>query len=101
MPSVFETKILSAFEQAEAEEDVDLTRFVDPSFWLARTNRRRDGGGGSLFFVRTSFVEFRGIDPIFSTNCFDRCRSKRSCTFAPSLSEAAEEHLQKLGVEFT
>jgi hypothetical protein len=65
-------KILSAFEQAEAEGRCRSSpRFVDVRFGWRRTNRRRDGGGARYF--RSDVITFR-IPPArsnFSTNCFD------------------------------
>src|SRR6266446_6812508 len=56
-------------------------RFIDVRFGRGRTNRRRDGGGARYF--HSNVITFR-IPPDrsdFSTNCFDRCRPKRSWDF--------------------
>src|SRR2546429_5997003 len=51
-------------------------------------------------FVRTSLrSEFRRIDPTSARIVLIDASRKVLGTFAPSLSDAAEEHLQKLGVE--
>jgi len=75
MPSVFETKILSAFETGRAEENVrsspDLLTFV----WLAPTHRRRDGGGARYFRSDVITFEFRGSIQL-QRDCFDRCGLK-------------------------
>src|SRR5207245_10982204 len=59
------------------------SRFVDVRFGRRRTNRRRDGGGARYF--RSDVITFRiSTDRSdFSTNCFDRCGSKRSWHFCP------------------
>lgn len=93
-------KILGAFEQAEAEEDVathpELLTFV------------LVGGGPTgvelaaalAIFVRTSLrSEFRRIDPTSARIVLIDAGRNVLKTFASSLSEAAEFHLQKLGVE--
>ena len=93
-------KILSAFEQAEAEEDVsrhhDLLTFV------------LVGGGPTgvelaaalAIFIRDSLrSEFRRIDPTSARIVLIDAGRRVLGTFAPGLSEAAERHLQKLGVE--
>jgi len=93
-------KVLSAFEQAEAEEDIgahpELLTFV------------LVGGGPTgvelaaalAVFVQSSLrSEFRRIDPTSARIVLIDAGRNVLHTFAPSLSEAAEFHLQKLGVE--
>ena len=93
-------KILSAFEQAEAEEDI-ATHPELLTFILV-------GGGPTgvelaaalAIFVRTSLrSDFRRIDPTSARIVLIDGGRNVLRTYAPSLSEAAEFHLQKLGVE--
>jgi NADH:ubiquinone reductase (H+-translocating) len=93
-------KILSAFEQAEAEEDVDLHRDLLTFVLVGAGPTGVEMAAALAIFVRTSLPsEFRRIDPTSARIVLiDAARSVLG-TFAPSLSEAAEFHLQKLGVE--
>src|SRR5262252_5680211 len=93
-------KILSAFEQAEAEEDVsrhhDLLTFV----LVGAGPTGVELAAALAIFVRTSLrSEFRRIDPTSARIILIDAGRKVLATFAPGLSEAAERHLQKLGVE--
>jgi NADH:quinone reductase (non-electrogenic) len=93
-------KILSAFEQAEAEADVgahpELLTFV----LVGAGPTGVELAAALAIFVRTSLrSEFRRIDPTSARIVLIDATRKVLGTFAPSLSEAAERHLQKLGVE--
>jgi NADH dehydrogenase FAD-containing subunit len=93
-------KILSAFEQAEAEEDVDLHRELLTFVLVGAGPTGVEMAAALAIFVRTSLrSEFRRIDPTSARIVLIDAARKVLGTFAPSLSEAAEFHLQKLGVE--
>src|SRR5207248_2599703 len=93
-------KILSAFEQAEAEEDVDLHRDLLTFVLVGAGPTGVEMAAALAIFVRTSLrSEFRRIDPTSARIVLIDASRKVLGTFAPSLSEAAEFHLQKLGVE--
>src|SRR6201984_785244 len=93
-------KILSAFEQAEAEEDVSLHRDLLTFILVGAGPTGVELAAALAIFMRTSLrSEFRRIDPTSARIVLiDGARNVLG-TFAPSLSEAAEFHLQKLGVE--
>jgi NADH dehydrogenase len=93
-------KILSAFEQAEAEENVDLHRDLLTFVLVGAGPTGVELAAALAIFIRTSLrSEFRRIDPTSARIVLlDGARNVLG-TFAPSLSEAAELHLQKLGVE--
>jgi NADH dehydrogenase len=82
-------KILSAFEQAEAEKNVDLHRDL-LTFVLV-------GAGPTGAEMAAALAIF--VDPTSARIVLIDAARKVLGTFAPSLSEAAEFHLQKLGVE--
>jgi len=93
-------KILSAFEQAEAEEDVsrhhDLLTFV----LVGAGPTGVELAAALAILIRTSLrSQFRRIDPTSARIILIDAGRKVLSTFAPGLSEAAERHLQKLGVE--
>jgi NADH dehydrogenase FAD-containing subunit len=93
-------KVLSAFEQAEAEEDVDLHRDLLTFVLVGAGPTGVEMAAALAIFVRTSLrSEFRRIDPTSARVVLIDAGRKVLGTFAPSLSEAAEFHLQKLGVE--
>jgi NADH dehydrogenase len=93
-------KILSAFEQAEAEEDVDLHRDLLTFVLVGAGPTGVEMAAALAIFVRTSLPpEFRRIDPTLARIVLIDAARNVLGTFAPSLSEAAEFHLQKLGVE--
>src|SRR5712672_1147084 len=93
-------KILSAFEQAEAEEDVDLHRDLLTFVMVGAGPTGVEMAAALAIFVRTSLrSEFRRIDPTSARIVLIDAARKVLGTFAPSLSDAAEQHLQKLGVE--
>jgi NADH dehydrogenase len=93
-------KILSAFEQAEAEENVDLHRELLTFVLVGAGPTGVELAAALAIFVRSSLrSEFRRIDPTSARIVLLDGARKVLGTFAPSLSEAAEFHLQKLGVE--
>src|SRR6266516_1517369 len=93
-------KILSAFEQAEAEENVDLHRDLLTFVLVGAGPTGVEMAAALSIFVRTSLrSEFRRIDPTSARIVLIDASRKVLGTFAPSLSDAAEQHLQKLGVE--
>ena len=93
-------KILSAFEQAEAEEDVDLHRDLLTFVLVGAGPTGVEMAAALAIFVRTSLrSEFRRIDPTSARIVLIDAARNVLGTFAPSLSDAAEKHLQKLGVE--
>src|SRR3989454_6265422 len=93
-------KILNAFEQAEAEEDVDLHRDLLTFVLVGAGPTGVEMAAALAIFVRTSLrSEFRRIDPTSARIVLIDAARNVLGTFAPSLSEAAEQHLQKLGVE--
>lgn len=93
-------KVLSAFEQAEAEEDTNLHRDLLTFVLVGAGPTGVEMAAALAIFVRTSLrSEFRRIDPTSARIVLIDAGQKVLGTFAPSLSEAAEFHLQKLGVE--
>ena len=77
-------KILSAFEQAEAEENADLHRDLLTFVLVGAGPTGVEMAAALAIFVRI-VITFR-IPPDrsdFSTNCFDRWRSKGSWNFCP------------------
>ena len=93
-------KILSAFEQAEAEEDVDLHRDLLTFVLVGAGPTGVEMAAALAIFVRTSLrSEFRRIDPTSARIVLIDAAQNVLGTFAPGLSDAAEQHLQKLGVE--
>jgi NADH dehydrogenase FAD-containing subunit len=93
-------KILSAFEQAEAEENVDLHRDLLTFVLVGAGPTGAEMAAALAIFVRTSLrSEFRRIDPTSARIVLIDAARNVLGTFAPSLSGAAELHLQKLGVE--
>jgi NADH:quinone reductase (non-electrogenic) len=93
-------KILSAFEQAEAEENVDLHRDLLTFVLVGAGPTGVEMAAALAIFVRTSLrSEFHRIDPTSARIVLIDASRKVLGTFAPSLSEAAEFRLQKLGVE--
>jgi NADH dehydrogenase len=93
-------KILSAFEQAEAEENVDLHRDLLTFVLVGAGPTGVEMAAALAVFVRTTLrSDFRRIDPTSARIVLIDAARNVLGTFAPTLSEAAEEHLQKLGVE--
>src|SRR6266478_5917637 len=93
-------KILSAFEQAEAEENVDLHRDLLTFVLVGAGPTGVEMAAALAIFVRTSLrSEFRRIDPTSARIVLIDAARNVLGTFAPSLSDAAELRLQNLGVE--
>jgi NADH:ubiquinone reductase (H+-translocating) len=93
-------KILSAFEQAEAEENVDLHRDLLTFVLVGAGPTGVEMAAALAIFVRTSLCsDFRRIDPTSARIVLVDAARQVLGTFTPSLSDAAEKHLQKLGVE--
>ncbi len=93
-------KILSAFEQAEAEENVDLHRDLLTFVLVGAGPTGVEMAAALAVFVRTTLrSDFRRIDPASARIVLLDAARNVLGTFAPSLSNAAEKHLQKLGVE--
>jgi NADH dehydrogenase len=93
-------KILSAFEQAEAEENVDLHRDLLTFVLVGAGPTGVEMAAALAVFVRTTLrSDFRRIDPASARIVLIDANREVLKTFAPALSAAAEKHLQKLGVE--
>ena len=93
-------KILSAFEQAEAEDDINLHRDLLTFVLVGAGPTGVEMAAALAVFVRTTLrSDFRRIDPTSARIVLLDAARKVLGTFAPSLSDAAEAHLQKLGVE--
>jgi len=93
-------KLLSAFEQAEAEEDVALHRDLLTFVLVGAGPTGVEMAAAIAVFVRMTLrSDFRRIKPeSVRIVLLDGAPSVLG-TFAPSLSEAARNHLEKLGVE--
>ncbi len=93
-------KILSAFEQAEAEENVALHRDLLTFVLVGAGPTGVEMAAALAVFVCTTLrSDFRRIDPTSARIVLIDANRNVLGTFAPDLSEAAEKHLQKLGVE--
>jgi NADH:ubiquinone reductase (H+-translocating) len=93
-------KILSAFEQAEAEEDVSLHPDLLTFILVGAGPTGVEMAAALAVLIRTTLrSEFRRIDPTSARILLIDANRNVLGTFAPALSEAAEFHLQKLGVE--
>jgi NADH:ubiquinone reductase (H+-translocating) len=93
-------KILSAFEQAEAEADVNLHRDLLTFVSVGAGPTGVELASALALFVRTSLgSDFRRIEPASARIVLIDAAPRILGTFAPSLSEAARRHLQNLGVE--
>jgi NADH dehydrogenase FAD-containing subunit len=93
-------KILSAFEQAEAEEDTDAHSELLTFVLVGAGPTGVELAAALAILVRTSLRStFRRIDPTSARIVLIDAGRNVLGTFAPSLSEAAERRLQKLGVE--
>ena len=93
-------KILEAFEQAEAEEDVTLHRDLLTFILVGAGPTGVEMAAALAIFVHTTLrSEFRRIDPTSARIILLDAAPKVLGTFAPSLSEAAQKHLETLGVE--
>ncbi len=93
-------KILEAFEQAEAEENVDLHRDLLTFILVGAGPTGVEMAAALAVLVRTTLRgEFRRIDPASARIILLDAAPKVLGTFAPDLSTAAKERLEKLGVE--
>src|SRR6266404_3199781 len=93
-------KILQAFEQAEAEEDPSRHRDLLTFVLVGAGPTGVEMAGAIAFLVQSTLrSEFRRIDPTNARIVLIDAAPKVLGTFAPDLSAAAEEHLEKLGVE--
>jgi NADH dehydrogenase len=93
-------KILSAFEEAEAEDNVNLHRDLLTFVLVGAGPTGVEMAAALAVFVRTTLrSDFRRIDPTLARIVLIDAARNVLGTFAPTLSEAAEKHLQKLGVE--
>lgn len=93
-------KILTAFEQAEAEEKVDEHPELLTFVLVGAGPTGVELAAALAIFIRDSLrSEFRRIDPTSARIVLIDAGRNVLATFDPSLSEAAEFHLQKLGVE--
>src|SRR6266404_4126335 len=93
-------KILQAFEQAEAEEDPSRHRDLLTFVLVGAGPTGVEMAAALAVFVRTTLrSNFRRIDPTNARIVLIDAAPKVLGTFAPDLSAAAEEHLEKLGVE--
>jgi NADH dehydrogenase len=93
-------KILEAFEQAEAEEDVTLHRDLLTFILVGAGPTGVEMAAALAIFVHTTLrSDFRRIDPTSARIVLLDAAPKVLGTFAPSLSEAAKKRLENLGVE--
>ncbi len=93
-------KILSAFELAEAEDDINLHRNLLTFVLVGAGPTGVEMAAALAVFVRTTLrSDFRRIDPTSARIVLIDAAPKVLGTFAPGLSEAAKKHLEKLGVE--
>jgi NADH dehydrogenase FAD-containing subunit len=93
-------KFLSAFEQAEAEEKVELHRDLLTFVLVGAGPTGVEMAAALAVFVRMTLrSDFRRIDPACVRILLFDAAPKVLGTFAPMLSEAAREHLEALGVE--
>src|SRR6266436_6004210 len=93
-------KVLQAFEQAEAEEDPKLHQDLLTFVLVGAGPTGVEMAAALAVLVRTTLrSNFRRIDPTNARIVLIDAAPKVLGTFAPDLSAAAEEHLQKLGVE--
>ena len=93
-------KVLTAFEQAEAEEDPRLHRDLLTFVLVGAGPTGVEMAAALAVLVRTTLrSDFRRIDPTEARIVLIDANRNVLGTFAPALSGAAEKHLQKLGVE--
>jgi NADH:ubiquinone reductase (H+-translocating) len=93
-------KVLQAFEQAEAEEDPKLHQDLLTFVLVGAGPTGVEMSAALAVLVRTTLrSDFRRIDPTKARIVLIDAAPKVLGTFAPDLSDAAEKHLQKLGVE--
>ena len=93
-------KVLKAFEDAEAEEDVNRHRDLLTFILVGAGPTGVEMAAALAVLVRTTLRnEFRRIDPASARILLLDAAPKVLGTFAPDLSAAAKERLEKLGVE--
>jgi NADH dehydrogenase len=93
-------KILQAFEQAEAEEDPLLHRDLLTFVLVGAGPTGVELAGALAVLVRNSLrSQFRRIDPTSARIVLVDMGNKVLGPYAPPLSEAARQRLEKLGVE--
>ena len=93
-------KILKAFETAEAEENTSLHRDLLTFVLVGAGPTGVELAAALAIFVRTTLrSNFRRIDPTSARIVLLDAAPKVLGSFTPNLSEAAEDHLQKLGIE--
>jgi NADH:ubiquinone reductase (H+-translocating) len=93
-------KVLSAFEQAEAEENPKLHQNLLTFVLVGAGPTGVEMAAALAVLVRTTLhSDFRRIDPTKARIVLIDAAPKVLGTFAPDLSAAAQKHLEKLGVE--
>ena len=93
-------KVLSAFEQAEAEEDPKLHQNLLTFVLVGAGPTGVEMAAALAVLVRATLrSDFRRIDPTKARIVLIDAAPKVLGTFAPDLSAAAQKHLEKLGVE--
>jgi NADH dehydrogenase len=93
-------KVLEAFERAEAEENPERHQDLLTFVLVGAGPTGVEMAAALAVLVRTTLrSDFRRIDPTKARIVLIDANRNVLRTFAPALSGAAEEHLQKLGVE--
>jgi NADH:ubiquinone reductase (H+-translocating) len=93
-------KILQAFEQAEAEEDPSRHRDLLTFVLVGAGPTGVEMASAIAILVRSTLKsEFRRIDPASTRIVLVDMAPSVLATFSPDLSRAAQERLEKLGVE--
>jgi NADH dehydrogenase FAD-containing subunit len=93
-------KVLTAFEQAEAEEDPKLHRDLLTFVLVGAGPTGVEMAAALAVLVHTTLrSDFRRIDPTKARIVLIDAAPKVLGTFAPDLSAAAQKHLENLGVE--
>jgi len=93
-------KVLKAFEQAEAEEDLKLHQDLLTFVLVGAGPTGVEMAAALAVFARTTLrSDFRRIDPTKARIVLIDAGPRVLGTFAPVLSAAAQKHLEKLGVE--
>src|SRR5262249_50108443 len=93
-------KILQAFEQAETEEDPSRHRDLLTFVLVGAGPTGVEMAGAIAVLVRNTLrSEFRRFDPASARIVLVDMAGRVLGTFAEELSQAAKEHLEKLGVE--
>jgi NADH:quinone reductase (non-electrogenic) len=93
-------KVLSAFEQAEAEENPKLHQDLLTFVLVGAGPTGVELAAALAVLVRTTLrSDFRRIDPTKARIVLIDAAPKVLGTFAPDLSAAAQKHLEKLGVQ--